>query len=1355
MAAPILDDRKVKEILAQLQALALTELPAWQPRAQGDAGTMLQRIFARLLELALHRLNEAPDKHLLAFLDTMGISLMPPAAARVPLTFMLLANTRPQLLAKGAQASGGQQARIIFETDGDLNIIPAQLTSGFTVDPNWDRYTDETLSLAGTSGFNPFVGTKPIPHVFYIGDTELLNFSRLTKVELSFATAASSQDLQDHFTAMLWQYRSQGTVKRADQIFIDPFSIIPFFYLSERIDEETIEGLGLPAGIKSRWLKATLTTPFADAVPLPGLQLNNLKLKVSATGLQPDIAFTNTAPLDVTKDFQPLGAKPTVGDAFYFASDEVFGKPGATVVVDIDLNTNPELSWEYLGFEAEVNFAWKKITTVIDNTNGFQRDGQIQLTGLSPVPAEVNNTPNLYWIRARVVEPRWLAVAEISSILFNNNAGLTALYFDDQKIDFSNPFAPFGTRPLSGQALYFGFKIAVPQTMTVRTRLKPTAKLEWQYLSDSWKAFDRRDITQLPAMSDLAVENLSFSGKVLLKLPPSAIPRKLVNGQESRWLRVRVVEGDYGKEAQYIPVNANDPSKGYKLAPGTGTITPPRLRSFKLSYEASAVPTILRQSGFYYQDLSQSNQNSEPLRFFLAVNDAALAPHDESAPACYFGFDQAFPEEAVHLYIAAAPRTLAGNLMREAEAHTASQLPPLSWQYFNGSDWRELTVIDATNNLTESGALEFLTPVDIAPLAKFDLTPRYWLRAQSAANDPFDTQRLTGVFLNTTSAVQAITVASETVASSNGLPSQRFQIARAPILPRPQVMVREPEPPSDQERLAILAEEGSDAIVTDAAAGSSEYWVRWHEVANFRQSDRRSRHYILDHITGEIVFGDGLQGLIPPRGNNNIVAGYRSGGGGAGNLPAAAINRVETPRPGVATVTNPIAAEGGAEAETVAMVVARGPQALRHRERAVAGNDLEWLARQAAGTSVARAKCLANINRSLRFEPGWVTLLIVPQGTATKLSPGPELIREVENYLEARAFAGTIEQTPAQINVIGPGYLRIAIAAEIVPVDIDAAQKVKQQALTALTGFLHPLTGGPNGDGWEFGRDLYISEVYQLLEGLAGVDHVKSLRLIPNSAQRRITFTEPLTANLDLPANTRVITTDGKKAALLAEPLSAGASIKQAAVKGFKEGDRITRVLDLKVGAIPQNRPGAIKVATIIGDKIGFPKGSLVTTADGKHQTRLKAAMPHTIYAIDEIVVADAGFAARLKPDDLITIFYPFPMTVTSVTLESGTQRLEIEPYGYEIAFPRHTLFATLDNLVRAPLVADIDKEPAARSLRLADFSSNDELCITTRNSGAPLRARIAAVGAVDDLVYLDENFLLYAGKHSITMVAD
>jgi hypothetical protein len=70
------------------------------------------------------------------------------------------------------------------------------------------------------------------------------------------------------------------------------------------------------------------------------------------------------------------------------------------------------------------------------------------------------------------------------------------------------------------------------------------------------------------------------------------------------------------------------------------------------------------------------------------------------------------------------------------------------------------------------------------------------------------------------------------------------------------------------------------------------------------------------------------------------------------------------------------------------------------------------------------------------------------------------------------------------------------VQAVFAPVDPSAAGPVLDAVRSALRRFLHPLTGGPDGAGWPFGRDVFVSDVASLLESVSGVDYVETLTLL-------------------------------------------------------------------------------------------------------------------------------------------------------------------------------------------------------------------------------------------------------------------
>lgn len=164
--------------------------------------------------------------------------------------------------------------------------------------------------------------------------------------------------------------------------------------------------------------------------------------------------------------------------------------------------------------------------------------------------------------------------------------------------------------------------------------------------------------------------------------------------------------------------------------------------------------------------------------------------------------------------------------------------------------------------------------------------------------------------------------------------------------------------------------------------------------------------------------------------------------------------------------------------------------ALREPNRAVSSADFERLAR-AADARVARARCLPrrdleSANPSAVENPGYVSVVIVPFPSGTENNPRPDLplIEAVRNYLEPRCLLTT------RVKVAAPRYLELRVRVTLT-LKADALEaEVRDRAIQALQRFLHPLEGGPEAKGWPFGRNVYVSEIYALLDQLPGVDFV-------------------------------------------------------------------------------------------------------------------------------------------------------------------------------------------------------------------------------------------------------------------------
>jgi hypothetical protein len=122
---------------------------------------------------------------------------------------------------------------------------------------------------------------------------------------------------------------------------------------------------------------------------------------------------------------------------------------------------------------------------------------------------------------------------------------------------------------------------------------------------------------------------------------------------------------------------------------------------------------------------------------------------------------------------------------------------------------------------------------------------------------------------------------------------------------------------------------------------------------------------------------------VPP--GAAVLARRFQTGGTAGNVASGTIRQLQAAVGGIEAVFNPRPAEGGANGETLASLAERGPRSVRHRGRPLAAADYETMAREAS-SAVAFARAIPLRDAAGRLRPGWVSLLILPEGRSA--APG-------------------------------------------------------------------------------------------------------------------------------------------------------------------------------------------------------------------------------------------------------------------------------------------------------------------------------------------------------------------------------
>jgi predicted phage baseplate assembly protein len=412
--------------------------------------------------------------------------------------------------------------------------------------------------------------------------------------------------------------------------------------------------------------------------------------------------------------------------------------------------------------------------------------------------------------------------------------------------------------------------------------------------------------------------------------------------------------------------------------------------------------------------------------------------------------------------------------------------PPWVWEGWDGESWQPAPVdFDQTGGFNETGILQLFLPT-MEELVIGDVTG-YWLRCR--LEEPGDRPAYSeapelgsispATMGGTIPATHTVTVENELLGRSDGAPGQIFGLRFVPVLER-----------RSGETLQVSDESGA--------------WIDWFEVDDFSGSGADDPHFTLDSVSGEIRFGPSLRqpdgdmrvfGMIPTRGSQIRFSRYRYGGGVVGNVQRGKLRVLTSTMPYVDRVQNRFPAVGGTDAESIELAKTRAPSVIRVQNRAVTAEDYEFLARESA-REVARVRCIQPAGRQGDPSPGTVYLLVVPhvQTQAHEINPddlalSEALKQQIMDFLEERRLL------TVRLEIREPEYVVVTVEAQVKAARHLSPERVQQRVIQRLYTFLNPFTGGEDRQGWPFGRDLFVSDVYAAIQGTEGVQYVEAVKL--------------------------------------------------------------------------------------------------------------------------------------------------------------------------------------------------------------------------------------------------------------------
>ncbi|MEK6261449.1 MAG: hypothetical protein AABP62_22855 [Planctomycetota bacterium] len=607
----------------------------------------------------------------------------------------------------------------------------------------------------------------------------------------------------------------------------------------------------------------------------------------------------------------------------------------------------------------------------------------------------------------------------------------------------------------------------------------------------SWEYWNGKGWWKLHVTFD-GPQNLKTSGAFRFEVPDDIASSDWA-GKENFWIRARLIGGDYGKEKVTVTTTTTGGVTVQTVDRSPDGIRAPSVVRLDLSYRVCkpVQPTfVLAQDSGSIRDQSDANRTAGaiveafvPLALTLDRLSKAVASTDPVVTSpnecdCHKPLaTEATTQRAVtqtstdsaslaivrELFIGltATPSEAPVNVLMLVDERDHTAFAPMTVEALVADRFVPIVVDDATRALGESGLLSMAFAIPPTPSELFGKT-LIWLRLIPKTSNDKWFPALRGAYLNAVWASATESLTRELLGSSDGSPNLTVRLARPPVL-RNTLELRVREPLGDEERKALLSSD-TTRVLSDVD-GLPGDWVLWKQVIDPDDELPTERAYALDESNGEIRFGDGQHGCIPPIGRDSIVA-FRycrteSDPTGGDSVPAntiaarTALNLV-SPVESVESVIAADQAAGGAPAESDDRVLRFGFARLRHRNRAVTAIDLEDLVLQSS-PDIVQAR--AFVRR------GYIRLVVVMRGKNP--TPNASQIRELRRLLVDAAPASL--SVPNALRIEGPEIRKLRIELTLRVETLDHTGQLSASVKKRLVDYFDTATGGADKDGWPLG----------------------------------------------------------------------------------------------------------------------------------------------------------------------------------------------------------------------------------------------------------------------------------------------
>jgi len=268
------------------------------------------------------------------------------------------------------------------------------------------------------------------------------------------------------------------------------------------------------------------------------------------------------------------------------------------------------------------------------------------------------------------------------------------------------------------------------------------------------------------------------------------------------------------------------------------------------------------------------------------------------------------------------------------------------------------------------------------------------------------------------------------------------------------------------------------------------FYVKWSEVERLDTATDR-RVYILDRMSKDIIFGDGISTDIP-RTISDIalkVVPYISNGN-LGNVESGVIDTPMSVMYFIGDIANPIKGYGGSNMESLEDAMVRGANIISGRRHLVSLMDFE---REILAYSdlIDQVKVIGGYDAEGLKEAGAMTFLLLMKD----YRDGSYSIHQMESELKKHLLQSCELTVPEdKLYVTEPIYVEVSVIAWVKAANMQDSFQITSDLEVSLNNYLNPLSNSVKS--WNIGDIPTVSQVHMWINTNKGDATVQNVAIL-------------------------------------------------------------------------------------------------------------------------------------------------------------------------------------------------------------------------------------------------------------------